>query len=57
VLAPPAAYSALPCAAETGGALLAAYSGHGALSEFAWAMSPEEVRRAVDQMLRDIVEP
>jgi hypothetical protein len=56
VQAPPDAYRALPCAAETGGQLLASYSPQGELAHFSWAQTPEEVRSAVDAMLAELVE-
>ncbi len=55
VQTPPEAYATLPCAAETGGALLAEYSEQGALASFAWAQDPEEVRSAVESLLAEIV--
>src|SRR5690606_7450881 len=55
--APPAAYVSLPCAAETGGTLLAEYSDQGALAPFFWAQSPEDVRRAVEAILEEIAGP
>jgi hypothetical protein len=54
VQAPPATYASLPCAAETGGVLLAEYATQGALAPFSWAQTPEEVRSAVDSMLAEI---
>ena len=56
VQAPPDAYRALPCAAETGGALIAEYSPQGDAAPFAWALTPEEMRSAVEAMLKEIVE-
>jgi hypothetical protein len=56
VQAPPEAYASLPCAAETGGVLLADYAGEGALTPFSWAMSPDEARSAVLAALAEIVE-
>jgi len=57
VQAPPEAYGALPCAAETGGVFLSDYSAQGDFASYAWAQSPEEVRSAVDAMLQEILEP
>jgi hypothetical protein len=55
VQAPPAAYAALPCAAETGGLLLAEYAEQGGSAPFSWALTPEEVGSAVESMLAEIV--
>jgi len=54
VQAPPEAYTSLPCAAETGGVLLADYADEGALSPFSWALSPGEVRSAMESALEEI---
>jgi hypothetical protein len=55
VQAPPAAYVTLPCAAETGGTLLADYAEQGGVAGFAWTADAEEVRRAVEAVLAEIV--
>jgi len=57
VQAPPAAYTSLPCAAETGGVLLADYARQGALTPFSWVMTPDETRSAVLSALAEIVGP
>jgi hypothetical protein len=54
VQAPPASYASLPCAAETGGVLLAEYANPGALAPYYWALNPEEVRSAVEAILEEI---
>jgi hypothetical protein len=54
VQAPPAAYTSLPCVAETGGALLAEYAEQGGQAPFSWALSPDEVKSAVESMLEEI---
>jgi hypothetical protein len=54
---PPEGFTSLPCAAETNGVLLAEYAEPTALAPFAWALSAEEVTRAVDAMLEEIVAP
>ena len=53
---PPEAYSSTPCVAETGGVLLSDYWDRGDAASYSWALSPDEVRSAVDAMLREIVE-
>jgi hypothetical protein len=53
---PPEAYGSTPCVAETGGVLLSDYWDRGDAASYSWALSPEEVRSAVDAMLREIVE-
>jgi hypothetical protein len=55
VQAPPEAYVTLPCAAETGEALLAKYAPQGGLARFAWSANAEEVRSAVEAVLTEIV--
>lgn len=55
VQAPPEAYVTLPCAAETGGALLAEYAEQGGLATFAWTATADEVRSAVESALAEIV--
>jgi len=54
VLAPPAAYSSLPCAAETGGELLASYSERGGQAPYFWTQGPEDVARALEWVIRTI---
>lgn len=56
VQAPPAVYSTLPCAAETGGALLSDYADPGDAAAYSWALTPQDVRSAVWVMLENIVE-
>jgi hypothetical protein len=51
---PPATYASLPCAAETGGVLLAEYADKGAAAPFSWAQTADDVRSAVDAMLAEI---
>lgn len=55
VQAPPDPYITLPCAAETGGALLAEYAPEGGAAAFAWAGDAGEVRSAVESILAEIV--
>jgi hypothetical protein len=55
VQAPPPSYLSLPCAAETGGTLLANYAEEGGLAPFHWAQSPDEVRSAVEAILEAIL--
>jgi hypothetical protein len=56
VRAPPDVYDTLPCAAETGGTLLAEYAEQGDAAPYAWVQTPDEVRSAVDAALAEVVE-
>jgi hypothetical protein len=56
VQAPPDAYRGLPCAAETGGELIAEYAEQGDAAAFSWARTPEELRNSVEAVLAEIVE-
>ena len=55
VQTPPDPYTTLPCAAETGGTLLAEYAEQGGLAAYAWAEDAEAVRSAVESILSEIV--
>jgi hypothetical protein len=55
VIAPPAGYVSLPCAAETGGQLLAEYSDVGGTAPFFWTSGPTDVANAVDGVLAEVV--
>lgn len=55
VQAPPAAYVSLPCAAETGGVLLAEYAEQGGTAPYVWADTPEAVSAGVEAILESLI--